>query len=93
MCIHCVRVSLNPMTGVIIYDCRALRENSMNTDEATLGKQDILLLLLLLKRNISGVVTSEVKRAPVSSRVEVRPRTTASIKAWVWLVQSSQTRS
>ena len=24
------------------------QENSMNTDEATLGKQDILLLLLLL---------------------------------------------
>ena len=26
------------------YDCRALRENSINTDEATLGKQDLLLL-------------------------------------------------
>ena len=28
-------------------NCRALRENSMNTDEATLGKQDMLLLLSL----------------------------------------------
>ena len=31
-----------------LVDCRALMENSMNTDEAALGKQDILLLLLLL---------------------------------------------